>query len=103
MVSVNAGEAIIYKEEVGVLGQRVDTTLKLPVTSEVNILRPRGHVQPPSFQNAAFVLFFRIKIRRLLSCFYFSNMSIVFNDSLLFSAVGNPNCKNIVYFPMGLN
>lgn len=26
-----------------------------------------------------------------------------FDDSLLFNIVGNLNCKNIVYFPMGLN
>lgn len=26
-----------------------------------------------------------------------------FNDNLLFNVIGNLNCRNIVYFPMGLN
>lgn len=50
--------------------------LQLPLSSEISILWLRGHMWPTDFENTAFVLFFRIEIRRLLSCFYFSNMSI---------------------------
>lgn len=52
-------------EGLGALGQGVDVTVKgeqedrrkVPVTSEVSILRPRGHVQPTSYQNTALVPF----------------------------------------------
>lgn len=77
-------------------------TLKLPVLQEEHSLA-QGTRAAHQFSKYSLCSFFRIKIRRLLSCFHFSNMSVFFNDSLLRNAIGNLKFKNIVYFPMGLN